>query len=156
MSLKSAILSQELQTVFVNDSPPMDTNCNSTPLLYTPMEFEIFQGQAVVFAFFHRPYLVRSWGRGLHPLTLTPYILILKSKLPNFANLSGKFGLKCHRFRDLLFPRQSRCFSRVRTFLFTELNFTSWEVTASKQSNSLTLTFREGKSTFSATLRRSC
>lgn len=72
MSLKSAILSQELQTVFVNDSPPLDTDFNSIPLLRTPTEFEIFQGQTVVFAFFHRPYLVRGWGRGLPPLTLSP------------------------------------------------------------------------------------
>lgn len=53
MPLKSAVLSQDPKSFLVDNSPPLDTNLNGASLHPTPIEFmQIFQGQAVVFAFF--------------------------------------------------------------------------------------------------------
>ena len=132
MSLKSAIFSQEPQTFFVNNSPPLDTDLNSTSLHPTPTEFmEIFQGQAVGFAFFHRSCLVRGWGRGMPLLTLTPYPFLPLSQSCHMR-IYLKNLVEMPSFPDVAVSKAIVfCFSRFRTSLL-QIKLTLREVTDSK------------------------
>lgn len=130
MPLKSAFLSQELQTFFVDNSPPLDTNLNGTSLLPTPTEFmQMFQGQAVVYAFLHRSYLAWGWGRGTPLLTLTSYtFLTLKSSQScQTLRIYLKTLVEMSLFSDVaVYNAIVFCFSGFRTFLLQiELYFMS-------------------------------